>query len=124
MLHLLRTGNVLSWASSIFYKTLAIAVLLYQNKSSNVTALALKRLKVFHNHATMKIAIFAAVLSSVLQLNSAYAPLAGVTARSVKTSQDVDLSEFVSTPSSKDKKTRLVLATYAAVFNAIEYAQR
>lgn len=36
----------------------------------------------------------------------------------------MDLSNFVSTPSSKGKKTMLVLATYAADFNAIEYAQR
>lgn len=55
---------------------------------------------------------------------SAYAPLKGATARSVKTSQDVDLSDFVSTPSSKGKKSMLVLGTYAADFNAIEYAQR
>ena len=61
---------------------------------------------------------------AILQLSSAYAPLAGITARSVKTSQDIDLSDFVSTPSSKGKKSMLVLGTYAADFNAIEYAQR
>lgn len=65
-----------------------------------------------------------ALLLSIFQLGTAFAPLAGVTARSVKTSEDVDLSDFVSTPSSKGKKTMLVLATYAADFNAIEYAQR
>lgn len=62
--------------------------------------------------------------AAVLSTTDAYAPLAGVTARSVKTSEDVDLSEFVSTPSAKGKKTMLVLGTYAADFNAIEYAQR
>ena len=36
----------------------------------------------------------------------------------------MDLSDFLSTPSSKGKKTMLVLGTYAADFNAIEYAQR
>lgn len=70
------------------------------------------------------IALFATVLLSILQLSSSFAPLEGVTARSVKTSEDVNLSEFVSTPSSKGEKTMLVLATYAADFNAIEYAQR
>ena len=63
-------------------------------------------------------------ISALLQLSSAYAPLAGITARSVKMSQDIDLSDFVSTPSSKGKKSMLVLGTYAADFNAIEYAQR
>jgi len=54
-----------------------------------------------------------------------YAPLAGVTARSVKTQQDVDLSNFLKT--SKDNqgsRTMLIMGTYAADFNAIEYAQR
>mmetsp|Transcript_42696 Transcript_42696/g.90785 ORF Transcript_42696/g.90785 Transcript_42696/m.90785 type:complete len:305 (+) Transcript_42696:56-970(+) len=69
-------------------------------------------------------AISATALLSILYLSSAYAPLSGITARSVKTSEDVDLSNFVSTPSSKGKKTMLVLGTYAADFNAIEYAQR
>ena len=63
-------------------------------------------------------------IAATVQLSLAYAPLAGITARSVKTSQDIDLSEFVSTPSSNGKKSMLVLGTYAADFNAIEYAQR
>lgn len=66
----------------------------------------------------------AAALLAASHPASAYAPLAGVTARSVKTSEDVDLDAFVSTPSSKGKNTMLVLGTYAADFNAIEYAQR
>ena len=63
-------------------------------------------------------------IAAILQLSSAYAPLAGITAKSVKTNDQIDLSEFVSTPSSKGKKSMLVLGTYAADFNAIEYAQR
>jgi hypothetical protein len=56
---------------------------------------------------------------------ASYAPLAGVTARSVKTQQDVDLSNFLETTNGKDAgKTMLVMGTYAADFNAIEYAQR
>lgn len=56
---------------------------------------------------------------------TAYAPLAGITARSVKTQQNVDLSNFLSTPNSSDgSKTMLIMGTYAADFNAIEYAQR
>ncbi|KAL7551717.1 hypothetical protein ACHAWF_014899 [Thalassiosira exigua] len=68
--------------------------------------------------------LFCASAILFLPLSWAYAPLAGVTALSVKTSQGVDLSDFVDTPSSKGKKTMLVLGTYAADFNAIEYAQR
>ena len=56
---------------------------------------------------------------------TAYAPLAGITARSVKTQQNVDLSNFLSTPNSSDgSKIMLIMGTYAADFNAIEYAQR
>lgn len=63
--------------------------------------------------------------AALLHPASAYAPLSGATARSVATSEDVDLNTFVSTPSpSGGKKTMLVLGTYAADFNAIEYAQR
>lgn len=57
----------------------------------------------------------------VIQCDS-YAPLSGVCARSVKTQKDVDLSSFLET--SGGGKTMLVLGTYAADFNAIEYAQR
>lgn len=54
-----------------------------------------------------------------------YAPLSGVSARSVKTQNDVDLSNFLESSGSGSKtKTMLVLGTYAADFNAIEYAQR
>jgi len=74
---------------------------------------------------TMKISALTALLCiGKLICAAAYAPLAGVTARSVKSGDDVELSNFVSTPSSKGKKSMLVLATYAADFNAIEYAQR
>jgi hypothetical protein len=68
---------------------------------------------------TMMLALFTAALISI-QLSHAYAPLAGVTARSVKTSENIDLSTYLSS----SKKTMLVLCTYAADFNAIEYAQR
>ena len=67
----------------------------------------------------MMLALFTAALISI-QLSHAYAPLAGVTARSVKTSENIDLSTYLSS----SKKTMLVLGTYAADFNAIEYAQR
>uniref|UniRef100_A0A7S2GUN5 Uncharacterized protein n=1 Tax=Helicotheca tamesis TaxID=374047 RepID=A0A7S2GUN5_9STRA len=59
---------------------------------------------------------------------AAYAPLSGTKATSVKTGEAVDLSDFLSSSSSssddKGDKTMLVLGTYAADFNAIEYAQR
>ena len=47
--------------------------------------------------------------------------LAGVQVTSVRTNEQVDLSKFLSTG---DGLTMLVLATYAADFNAVEYAQR
>lgn len=68
--------------------------------------------------------LFTAVLLIASQLSNAYAPLAGITARSLKVLEDVDLSEFLSTPAAKGEKSMLVLGTYAADFNAIEYAQR
>lgn len=66
-------------------------------------------------------------LSSSLLFATAFTPLSGVTVQSVKSSQDVDLSIFLTTPSSSNAeqtKTMLIFGTYAADFNAIEYAQR
>lgn len=63
----------------------------------------------------------AALLYCTIHQSCAYAPLAGLTARSVKTANDIDLGSYTNTPGTK---TMLVLATYAADFNAIEYAQR
>lgn len=68
--------------------------------------------------------VFTAALLLASQLSNGFAPLAGITARSVKLREDVDLSEFVCTPATKGEKSMLVLGTYAADFNAIEYAQR
>ncbi|KAL7462658.1 hypothetical protein ACHAXS_003035 [Conticribra weissflogii] len=69
--------------------------------------------------------VHALSISLLLATGAAYAPLAGVSARSVKTGSDVDLGDFLrsSSPVGGDK-TMLVLGTYAADFNAIEYAQR
>jgi hypothetical protein len=67
----------------------------------------------------MMLALFTTALISI-QLSHAYAPLAGVTVQSVKTSENIDLSTYLSS----SEKTMLVLGTYAADFNAIEYAQR
>ena len=51
----------------------------------------------------------------------AFAPLIGVAVRSLDSGTDVDLGNFLSdTPS----RSLLILGTYAADFNAIEYAQR
>lgn len=60
------------------------------------------------------------LLASIFQGGSAFAPLAGVSATSVKSNEDIDLGNFLS----GGDKTMLVLGTYAADFNAIEYAQR
>mmetsp|Transcript_21377 Transcript_21377/g.44577 ORF Transcript_21377/g.44577 Transcript_21377/m.44577 type:complete len:303 (-) Transcript_21377:29-937(-) len=68
---------------------------------------------------------YALSISLLVATGAAYTPLAGVSARSVKTNNDVDLGDFLrsSSPAEGDK-TMLVLGTYAADFNAIEYAQR
>ena len=51
-----------------------------------------------------------------------YTPLAGITVKSLKTpNKDTDLSSFLKT---NDKLSLLILGTYAADFNAIEYTQR
>jgi len=60
------------------------------------------------------------LLASIFQGGSAFAPLAGVSATSVKSNEDIDLGNFLS----GGDKTMLVLGTYAADFNAVEYAQR
>eukprot|EP00985_Skeletonema_marinoi_P012949 scaffold6346_cov116-Skeletonema_marinoi.AAC.5 len=65
----------------------------------------------------------ATLLASTLQGGTAFAPLAGVSATSVKSNENVDLGNFLKTNDAGDK-TMLVLGTYAADFNAVEYAQR
>ena len=61
-------------------------------------------------------------LASAIHQGYAFAPLAGVSATSVKTKVDIDLGNFLK--SNDSGKTMLVLGTYAADFNAVEYAQR
>lgn len=51
---------------------------------------------------------------------AALAPLQGVSVTSIRTGRDVDLGSFLSSA----PKSMLILGTYAADFNAIEYAQR
>lgn len=61
-----------------------------------------------------------ALLVSVIPTD-AFAPLIGVTVKSLESGKDVDLGNFLSdTPS----RSLLILGTYAADFNTIEYAQR
>lgn len=70
------------------------------------------------------------VISLCVLQNSAsgYAPLSGVSVKSLKTNQPTDLGSFLSAPTPINeefpKYSLLVLGTYAADFNAIEYAQR
>lgn len=54
----------------------------------------------------------------------AFSSLAGVTARSVESGDDIDLGDFLSASSSGGDKSMVILGTYAADFNAIEYGQR
>ena len=82
-------------------------------------------MKVFQSNYSTAVIALLQLSSCILAVDAAYAPLAGVTARSVKTGSDVDLAEFLRTPSQSDgDRTMLILGTYAADFNAIEYAQR
>ena len=68
---------------------------------------------------------FIIALANLLLLSNkgvkAYTPLAGITAKSLKTNKPTDLSSFLKT---NDKLSLLILGTYAADFNAIEYTQR
>jgi hypothetical protein len=61
-----------------------------------------------------------ATLVVILGAATAFAPLQGVSVKSVNTGDDVDLGSFLSS----SPKSMLILGTYAADFNAIEYAQR
>jgi hypothetical protein len=63
--------------------------------------------------------IAVAALLSVLSVATSFSPLQGVSVKSVNSGADVDLGSFLS-----DSKSLLILGTYAADFNAIEYAQR
>ena len=56
-----------------------------------------------------------------LEQASAIKSLSGVSVTSVRTNESVELSNFLQ---SGDDKSMLILGTYAADFNAIEYVQR
>ena len=96
---------------------IAVSISLLLKKRRRTLRRRTENLSIF---LVMMLGLFTAALISTTQLSHAYAPLAGITARSVKTSEDVDLSTYLTS----SKKTMLVLGTYAADFNAIEYAQR
>ena len=69
------------------------------------------------------VSLVVSLASFSFQNAKAYAPLNGVSVKSVRTGESVDLGKFLSQDSSSDR-SMLVLATYAADFNAIEYVQR
>lgn len=60
-------------------------------------------------------------IALTVSASHAFAPLKGVTVKSVDSGSDVDLGDFLTDSSSR---SLLILGTYAADFNAIEYAQR
>jgi AhpC/TSA antioxidant enzyme len=64
--------------------------------------------------------IIFALLLTILGSATSLAPLQGVSVTSIRTGRDVDLGSFLSSA----PKSMLILGTYAADFNAIEYAQR
>ena len=69
-----------------------------------------------------KLVVFA--VAAIDRRADAFSSLAGVTARSVESGDDIDLGEFLSASSPGGDKSMLILGTYAADFNAIEYGQR
>lgn len=72
----------------------------------------------------MTMLLLSLLLLSGLTGGLSYAPLNNVFVSSVKSGQSVDLGEFLGTPSASGPRAMLILGTYAADFNAIEYAQR
>lgn len=65
----------------------------------------------------------ALLAASVISSANAFAPLSGATATSVGSGNNVELSDFLSDKSGSGYNM-LICGTYAADFNAIEYAQR
>lgn len=80
------------------------------------------------NRYSIPLLLSVAATLNASRVVNAFAPLSGSTAKSVSSGSDVDLSEFLSTPSNSNADTpsynMLICGTYAADFNAIEYAQR
>lgn len=67
---------------------------------------------------------FVLLLLALVDSSIAYAPLQGVKVTSLASGKSVDLGEYLSSPTDAGSRSMLVLGTYAADFNAIEYAQR
>jgi len=76
-----------------------------------------------HCLSLLSIALFSLLL---LDAAESFTPLAGVKVKSLKSNEDIDLSNFLSSGEKEKEKplNLLVFGTYAADFNAIEYAQR
>lgn len=68
----------------------------------------------------MRVATFLAQLL-LLSMADSFSPMKGVSVTSVSSGESVDVGEFLE---SGDSRTMVVFGTYAADFNAIEYAQR
>lgn len=83
------------------------------------TAATRKMARLFTSAAALMAVSAACSISSA----NAFAPLSGATATSVSTGANVDLSNFLSDKAGSGYNM-LVVGTYAADFNAIEYAQR
>eukprot|EP00563_Minutocellus_polymorphus_P006312 CAMPEP_0181046662 /NCGR_PEP_ID=MMETSP1070-20121207/14465_1 /TAXON_ID=265543 /ORGANISM="Minutocellus polymorphus, Strain NH13" /LENGTH=315 /DNA_ID=CAMNT_0023125281 /DNA_START=1 /DNA_END=948 /DNA_ORIENTATION=+ len=73
--------------------------------------------------STSAAALLAASSAFSISSANAFAPLSGATATSLSSDKSVDLSDFLSDKSGSGYNM-LICGTYAADFNAIEYAQR
>ena len=69
--------------------------------------------------------LFLLLLATRTPTVRSFTPLKGVSVTSVATGEPVDLEDFVSKNSGEDgRRSMIIFGTYAADFNAIEYAQR
>lgn len=64
--------------------------------------------------------IFYTTALVLFEKSNAFAPLSGISVKSIRDGAEVSLDNFLSS----EEKTLLIFGTYAADFNAIEYAQR
>ena len=97
-----------------------VAVVPTMLQCTGSTAAATRKMARLFTSAAALLAVSAACSISSAD---AFAPLSGATATSVSTGANVDLSNFLSDKSGSGYNM-LVVGTYAADFNAIEYAQR
>lgn len=88
--------------------------------------MTMKTLLRFTSSSVLVVAVVVVAIITNSPATHAFAPLAGVSVNSVRTEAPVDLADFLTNgnDNNSNDNTMLVFGTYAADFNAIEYAQR